>query len=455
MVPPYNKLFALFLCAIVLAIIAIRYSRQQTIKKMKELRWKDTVESCTRGDKSTATIFMIVLCRGPLEYKLAAETLHSMFEQSACPMHLTVGVYEVVKDLRAPSEVLSLYSANRTKQWDHSQRIKIMKVPISRAMTPDVARGFVLRHAYGGQAFVGLIATGAILLPAWDSTLLDARRNSANPLSCIVAPLSLGSTVSTEDRDTRLEQNSYDDHWSEMIASIGQSMEDSGKKHADIQSIDANFLYISSSTYGVWPKISSRPFARKELGSTKGVNGVNDQGESVTPIPSLFWTGELTLAPASAFVREETEDAETGSSTVKISSTYTFGQGLRDIVSLRVSDYVTSCEMWTRGWDFYTPLSPVAVWSSLSALENYDSGGMQDIVDLHIPKKSRRTLQDYIEFSSTSPLNGEAYVRAVLGVSPKLHHREIVAKYGSVSGFQAEKEAVILDIELATAVTES
>jgi hypothetical protein len=134
---------------------------------------------------------MILLCRSAAEVESTAHSLVGLFDRSSCPMHISVGVYEIVADLRAASAVSQRYAelATRAPRLGRSflDRVRIVKVPASRAMLPDAARGFVMSQAYNGEAFVGTLAAGVELLDSWDAVLLEARRKSANPLAFVVS----------------------------------------------------------------------------------------------------------------------------------------------------------------------------------------------------------------------------------------------------------------------------
>lgn len=410
--------------------LALLYNamRQRGAVRSKEVRWRQLALECTTGTNSATSVFMILLCRGPEEVESTADTLVHLFDRSACPMHLSVGVYEIVPDLRAASAVAARYaalapSAHRLGR-SFADRIRSVKVPAARAMTPDAARGFVLSQAYGGEAFVGTVASGVHLVENWDAKLLEARRRAANPLACVTSP------PAPPPPAVGLALKRGDSQWSELLGSVGQRL---SRTAPPSTMLEASFLVIAQSRGGAWPRISARSFARPDADA---------------PQPSLFWTGELSLGPASALVQPE--HPRTG-----IGAAAPFGTGPR-LASLRATDYSTTLNLWSAGWDFITPSVPCARWASADALLAYE-GSESDGPSAITPSDAEwlaslasraRSLEDFQAFSSTDPSSGQVFARAALGVSPQHAPREIVSKYGSLSGFAAEKDALLM--ELAT-----
>jgi hypothetical protein len=200
----------------------------------------------------------------------------------------------------------------------------------------------------------------------------------------------------------------------------------------------STFLHIAESTKGTWPRIGARQFAHKDLSVVAP--------DVVVPQPSLFWCGELSLAPAAAFV-------ETGNFKNALVNACPFGAGPSNITSLRDTDYSTSLGLWTAGWDFYTPTIPIARWRSHEALKFYESSNPSSkrYIDHGwlgnaSKRNNRRSVSEFAAFTSTDPYSGESYARSALGVTPQQHVREITAKYGSLREFEAEKEALMMDL---------
>lgn len=414
------RLYLLLAAALGLAL-AWNALRQRGIVRSKEARWRQLALECTTGSNSATSVFMVLLCRGPEEVESTADTLVHLFDNSSCPQHITAGVYEVVPDLRAASAVAARYaalapSANRLGR-SFSDRIRSVKVPAVRAMPPDAARGFVLSQAYGGEAFVGTVASGVQVLEGWDSKLLEARRRAANPLACVVSP----PAAPPPSANVGLALKRGDSQWSDLLNSFGQRLSASPPAQS---ALEPSFLVIAESQRGHWPRISARSFARPDTDA---------------PQPSLFWTGELSLGPASALVKPEQQRSRIGGAAP-------FGSGPR-AASLRAADYTTSLNLWSAGWEFTTPCVPCARWATAHALRAYDGASAEiDAAWLDSLAQRPRTLADFQAFSSTDPTSGQVFARAALGVSPLHAPREIVAKYGSLSGFAAEKEALLMEL---------
>jgi len=394
------------------------WSTQRARKRQRAARWSTLALDCTSGQHATASIFMILLCRGPQEVQHAAHTLLALFDQSACPMHLTVGLYEVVPDLRAASAVLARYtallpSAQRLGR-SFAERVRVVKVPASRAMAPDAARGFVMSHAYNGEAFVGTVAAGVLAREGWDTLMLNARRRAANPLAIVVCAAAAPAQA--------LSSSPRGDKWSELLGSLGQALSSSSAS-----SCEPSF-FVAREARSEWPRISARTFARTDADH---------------PQPSLFWSGELSLGSASAVVNQPNGHA--------LGHPAPFGQGFRT-GSMRDTDYCTTVALWTAGWDFVSPSVPCGQWTDAAAIGAYDAPApcaRPSVRETWLASLDHRprSVQDFAAFSATDPAAGRVFARAALGVSPQHNQREIQAKYGSQSGFSAERDALLFELQ--------
>lgn len=422
----------LALAAVLVAALAVATLRRGTVVRAKLERWRQLAQECTGGQNSAASIFMILLCRSTDEVEATAQSLVKVFDSSSCPMHISVGLYEVVADLRAQSMVAQRYAelapASLRLGRSFIDRIRFVKVPSARAMLPDAARGFVLSQAYSGQAFVGTVASGVELLENWDVVLLEARRKSGNPLAFVVSapsppPHTPLHSLKSEPRAPSTAEN----QWSALMSSVGERFAVTTPPSVANGQIEAGFLVAAQSRRGYWPRLSARAYARPDTES---------------PQPSLFWSGELSLGPATAVLRQEHLRSVIGAAAA-------FGSGSRRTRGLRATDYCTSVNLWTSGWDFVTPCTPCARWSSTRDLAAYD-GQVQESVDeawLEDLGGRARSLDDWRAFSSSCARTGDVFARAALGMSPVHEPREVVAKYGSLSGFAAERDALLMELE--------
>jgi hypothetical protein len=165
----------------------------------------------------------------------------------------------------------------------------------------------------------------------------------------------------------------------------------------------------------------------------------------------LFWSGELSLCPAAAVLAQSEQLSARASG--RLGDAAPFGQGFR-AGSLRLTDYTTSVALWTAGWDFVSPPAPCSQWMDSAAAQSYEA----EVPCARPPSDPRtwlaslassalaRSLADFAAFSATDPASGRVFVRAALGVTPQHDQREIVAKYGSLSGFSAEREALLFEL---------
>lgn len=416
--------------ALVAALIGAALKRRTLVSARIE-RWRQLAQECTGGQNSAASIFMILLCRSSAEVEATAQSLVKVFDSSSCPMHISVGVYEVVADLRAQSTVAQRYAelapASLRLGRSFMDRIRFVKVPAARAMLPDAARGFVLSQAYSGEAFVGTVASGVELLENWDVVLLEARRKSGNPLAFVVSAPSPPPHAPLAKSKPRAP-SSAENQWSALMSSVGERFALSTQVETASSQLEAGFLVAAQSRRGFWPRLSARAYARPDTES---------------PQPSLFWSGELSLGPATAVLRQEHLRSVIGAAAA-------FGTGSRRTRGLRAADYCTSVNLWTAGWDFVTPCTPCARWSSARDLTAYDGQHLQESVDeawLEELSGRARSLDDWRAFSSSCARTGDVFARAVLGMSPVHDPREVVAKYGSLSGFAAERDALMMELE--------
>ena len=126
--------------------------------------------------------------------------------------------------------------------------------------------------------------------------------------------------------------------------------------------------------------------------------------------------------------------------------------------SLRLTDYTTSLVLWTAGWDFVSTTALCSQWMDSAAAQSYEadvpcarasSDPAAWLAALH-SQTPARSFPDFAAFTATDPATGRVFARAALGVTPQHDQREIVAKYGSLSGFSAEREALLFELHAAT-----
>lgn len=455
-------------CALLYCIYALRKRIERGRQKSA---WRTMTLSCTNYVSSTsqASIFVVMLCRNPLDAPLAAKTIASMFENAQCPLHVAVGVYEHVPDLRAESRVLHLYHSEALhSKYGHSfaDLIRPVKVPASRIHSIDAAREFCTRHAYSGEAFICTVAPGLVFFPRWDVKLLESRRRAANPAALIVSPPCLPPTKVlsdyVSDSDSISDPNSNDlsggmdmRNISAAMGTIGIRLAQQklwgGSANASNEVCTPSFLHVNGVETGttIVPRLSARAFARKT-----GAEGV--------PTPSLFWTAELSFAPAHAFIAPEMIKKR---GTEGLSRAAPWGEERAcDGHSERAVDYMTSVRLWVAGWDFYTPMESIASWASHDAFARHYSlplhagasagakaNAMYREAISRIDSRGPRSIAEFTRFSATDPRTGLVYARSQLGVTPDEDVREVSAKYGSLAGFHAEREAMLMELQEAEA----
>jgi hypothetical protein len=455
-----------FVWLLVALVTLLVFRGFQTIRgnlevKRTEQQWKDMTKKCTHeeGKMSQASIFVVILCLSTSseDIDLVSNTIASLFENATCPMHLSIGAYEVVEDFRSESSLLSKLHA----KWDtrasklrrtFGDRVRIVKVPKKRVHAPDYARGFVMRQAYAGEAFVCTVAPGLVLRQGWDWDMLDARRWAANPFAIIVSPACLPQIEADDHTQDSMLSRSFahsPQQWGDFLGSLGSQFANSGMKKRTLSSptsCTASFLVAEGlDKHTSVPIVSARNFAR-------------EKDSSNAPLASLFWTSELSLAPASALVdvvdvhnnpRNSTDSVGLG-----LARASPFGSFLTHAFQdSRVSDYATGLRFWISGWDFYTPNVSLASWESRSAYRKYIHSPNQQSLQTNpsetwltsIYKMGPRSVGEFIQFSATDP-SGKLYPRARLGVTKGATTRELSSKYGSQSGFEAEREALLMEL---------
>ena len=457
----------LIACAVLYCIYALRKRIERGRQKSA---WRTMTLSCTNNVSSTsqASIFVVMLCRNPLDAPLAAKTIASMFENAQCPRHVAVGVYEHVPDLRAESRVLQLYhSEAQHSKFGHSfaDLIRPVKVPASRIHSIDAAREFCTRHAYSGEAFICTVAPGLVFFPRWDVKLLESRRRAANPAALIVSPPCLPPAKVVPDYGSESDSDLHSNDLSggldmrkisAAMGTIGTRLAQQklwGSTNASNEVCTPSFLHVNgveTGTTTIVPRLSARAFARKT-----GAEGV--------PTPSLFWTAELSFAPAHAFIAPEVVKKRSEG----LSRAAPWGEDRAcDGHSERAVDYMTSVRLWVAGWDFYTPVESIASWASHDAFVRHyslplleDAGAKASTTSnanyreaiSRLDARGPRSIAEFTRFSATDPRTGLVYARSQLGVTPDEDVREVSAKYGSLAGFHAEREAMLMELQEASA----
>jgi hypothetical protein len=440
----------LYTLIVVCAVLYCMYALRRRIERGRQKSaWRTMTLSCTNNVNSTsqASIFAIMLCRNALDATLAAKTIASMYENAQCPLHIAVGLYEIVPDLRAESRVLQIYQTEaKSSKYGHSfaDLVRTVKVPASRLHGIDAAREFLTRHAYSGEAFICTVAAGLVFFPQWDVKLLESRRHAANPSALIVAPPCLPPPASdfaapiddwgSEGMDLR--------KISAAMGTIGTRF--SQQKFMGVGAKEActpSFLHVDGVELARLPRLSARAFARR-------------MGAQGPPTPSLFWTAELSFAPAHAFIAPE---ASMEKNTEGLSRAAPWGEerALDSRSSVRAVDYMTSVRLWVAGWDFFTPLEAIASWASHDAfMQHYSRGEAAEALlqgyegaMARLDARGPRSIAEFTRFSATDPHSGLVYARSQLGVTPDEDVREVSAKYGSQAGFHAEREAMLMELE--------
>ena len=145
--------------------------------------------------ESNDTTFVMLVADGTIPAGAVALTLHAIFGAAACPLHVFVGLYQVVQDetdanggvdamdaasgtIRPDDAILALYkelaATNDFPFQLVSAHVRVLRIPAAQYKGGFAAREQLLRYLYRGETNVMCLACPAVLTPRWDVKLNTA-----------------------------------------------------------------------------------------------------------------------------------------------------------------------------------------------------------------------------------------------------------------------------------------
>ena len=380
--------------------------------------------------QDNATIFVLVVTRGPDQAVAAARVLHSAFDRAACPFRVFVGVHETYE--RTPSRsVHELYAqlapAGRLGR-SFADQVTVLRTPPHRARGVHAARAELMARAYSGQAFVCVLADTVELTPAWDARAVAALGACRDPHAILVAP----------PAETPV-----------ALFSAGASAAASAPTAP--AALKPRFPVLARFSKAGLPVPGSRAFGRPGSGD---------------PVPALFWMADCAFGPARAYVEHGV-----GVDPTVPPFAAPFDETLAHLTT--GEDGLVSARLWTSGWSFYAPQF------TLAAFQAGYSGGVAATLNEHKaaaladPRKRRqaeasheavrllmggqlapgdaprllyarglgslRTLGEWEAFCGLQLARRFIAGRARMGATPTPDANEVRAKYDSFQSYDAER----------------
>lgn len=164
----------------VAAVTVVAIVAQLVLSRRRSARARVTIADACRA--SNDTTFVMLVTDDAVAPAAAAVTLHALFSAAACPLHVFVGLYEVVPDdverSDAEDPVLMHYKALVAASDFPFQlvaaHVRVLRIPRDQYKGGVAAREQLLRYLYRGETNVMCLACPAVLTPRWDAKLTTA-----------------------------------------------------------------------------------------------------------------------------------------------------------------------------------------------------------------------------------------------------------------------------------------